>query len=85
MEPYHCKGKFLEDFDALCRQAQITFIVPIVPRPHPPGTQMAASSIIDVKDKTAPKTAKGSVIKERETSTLQQPSEIDTGEVAHGK
>ncbi|CAF0991291.1 unnamed protein product [Rotaria sordida] len=86
VEPYHCKGKFLEDFEALCRQAQITYIVPIVPRPHPPGTPVAASSIVDIKDKAAPKTAKGAAIKEREPTAQpqqQQPSEADSGEASH--
>ncbi|CAM4814302.1 unnamed protein product [Rotaria magnacalcarata] len=87
VEPYHCKGKFLEDFDALCRQAQITYIVPVVPRPHPPGTPVVVSSIVDTKDKTAPKIAKNATNKERETNAQQQQqlqqSETDIGEISH--
>ncbi|CAF0918020.1 unnamed protein product [Rotaria sp. Silwood1] len=83
VEPYHCKGKFLEDFEALCRQAQITYIVPIVLRPHPPGTPVVPSAIADIKDKAAPKTAKGAASKEREHTAVQQPSEADSGETSH--
>ncbi len=85
VEPYHCKGKFLEDFEALCRQAQISFIVPIVLRPHPPGTPVAATAILaDLKDKAAPKTAKGATNKEREATAQQQHNEPEVGEVVHG-
>ena len=83
VEPYHCKGKFLEDFEALCRQAQITFIVPVVPRPHPPGIPMVASSIPDNKDKTAPKTAKGVTTKERDAVGTNH-SEVESGETSPG-
>ncbi|CAF0719168.1 unnamed protein product [Adineta steineri] len=86
-EPYHCKGKFLEDFEALCRQAQISFVVPVVPRARPPGTPMATSSASDAKDKAAPKAAKGAAAnKEREAAMIQQQqqqqqnSEADAGE-----
>ncbi|CAF4326358.1 unnamed protein product [Rotaria sp. Silwood2] len=71
------------DFEALCRQAQITYIVPIVPRPHPPVTPVVPPSIADIKDKAAPKTAKGATIKEREPTAPQQPSEADSGETSH--
>ncbi len=84
VEPYHCKGKFSEDFEALCKQAQIANPVQVVLRPHPPGTPMAAAAIIDVKDKTLPKTAKGASNKEREAIAQQQHTEIDGGEIAHG-
>ncbi|UJR38273.1 hypothetical protein I4U23_030946 [Adineta vaga] len=92
-EPYHCKGKFLEDFEALCRQAQINFIIPIVPRARVPGTSMATSSTAEVKDKAAPKGGKAAANKEREAAAaaaaaaaalLQQQShtEGDLGESA---
>ena len=74
----------MEDFDALCRQAQITFIVPVVTRPRPPGTPMTASAAIDIKDKAIPKIAKGAATKERESNAQQQHSEADSGETAHG-
>ena len=76
----------MEDFEALCRQAQITFVIPVVPRPHPPGPPMVASTITDVKDKAAPKAAKGAAAnKEREVASVQQQqSEIDAGESSRG-
>ena len=84
VEPYHCKGRFIEDFEALCRQAQVTFIVPVVSRPRPPGTPMPTSSISDVKDKSAPKTAKGAANKEREATAPPQHGDTDSGETLHG-
>jgi len=45
---------------------------------------MAAAAIIDVKDKTLPKTAKGASNKEREALAQQQHPELDGGEIAHG-
>ncbi len=86
VEPYHCKGKFLEDFEALCRQAQITFIVPIVPRPRPPVPAAGTSTTTDVKDKAASKAAKGAANKDREAASVlqQQHSEVDTGESSRG-
>lgn len=84
VEPYHCKGKFLEDFEALCRQAQITYIVPVVQRPRPPGTPMVAATVVDVKDKSTPKTAKGAANKEREATAHQQHTETESGESNHG-
>jgi hypothetical protein len=76
----------LEDFEALCRQAQITFIVPIVPRPRPPGPAAGTSSTTDVKDKSAPKATKGAANKDREAASVlqQQHSEVDTGESSRG-
>lgn len=75
----------MEDFEALCRQAQITFVIPVVPRPRPPGPPIVASTITDVKDKVAPKAAKGAANKEREVASVQQQqSEIDTGESSRG-
>jgi hypothetical protein len=75
----------VEDFEALCKQAQLTFTVPIVTRPRPPGTPMPASLIAEVKDKATPKTAKGATTKERENTALQQQhSELDSGETTHG-
>ncbi|CAF1663838.1 unnamed protein product [Adineta ricciae] len=85
-EPYHCKGRFFEDFDALCRQAQVTFMIPIFPRARVPGTPMATSSTTEVKDKAAPKGAKAAANKEREAAAAaaaaaaalqQQQSHID--------
>ncbi len=73
----------MEDFEALCRQAQITFIVPIVQRPRPPviGAPIAAAAVVDVKDKAVPKAAKGAANKEREATTQQQhSSEMDSAE-----
>ncbi|CAF1059890.1 unnamed protein product [Didymodactylos carnosus] len=64
-EPYHCKGKFLDDFEALCRQAQITFIVPVVQRPRPPGTPI---NPVDPKEKA--KTAK---TKEKDVHEVEEP------------
>jgi hypothetical protein len=84
VEPYHCKGKFLEDFDALCRQAQISFIVPVVTRPRPPGTPMATSAIPDIKDKAPPKTAKGAANKDREATAQQHHNESEIAEIPHG-
>lgn len=74
----------MEDFDALCRQAQITFIVPVVQRPRPPGTPMAAAAVVDVKDKTTPKTAKGTANKEREPTAHQPHTETEGGESNQG-
>lgn len=87
VEPYHCKGKFIEDFEALCRQAQITFIVPVVSRPRPPATPMPTASLADGKDKAAQKTGKGTASKERDATAPQQQqphSELDNTENAHG-
>lgn len=89
VEPYHCKGKFIEDFEALCRQAQITFIVPVVNRPRPPATPMPTASLTDAKDKTAQKTGKGTASKDRDATAPQQQqaqphSEMDSTENAHG-
>ena len=93
-EPYHCKGRFFEDFEALCRQAQVTFMVPVVPRARVPGTPMATSSTTEVKDKAAPKGAKAAANKEREAAAAaaaaaalqQQQSHIDgdLGETSRG-
>ncbi|CAF0984067.1 unnamed protein product [Didymodactylos carnosus] len=55
-EPYHCKGKFLDDFEALCRQAQISFIVPVVQRPRPPDENLPKTySLKDNYDYFKPK------------------------------
>ena len=75
----------MEDFEALCRQAQITFIVPVVQRPRPPGTPMPIASAVETKDKALPKTAKGAANKEREATAQQhQHNEVDNAEIAHG-
>ena len=84
MEPYHCKGRFLEDFEALCREAQISHLVPVAIRPHLSGTPMVGSSVTDIKDKTTPKTAKGGPSKERESLASQQQNETDSGDIPHG-
>lgn len=78
----------MEDFDALCRQAQITYIVPVVQRPHPPGTPVVASAIVDTKEKVAPKIAKNATGKEKEPTVQQQqpvPSEPDPTELSPGQ
>ena len=84
VEPYHCKGKFLEDFDALCRQAQITYIVPVVQRPRAPGTPMTATSVSDGKEKLAPKTVKGAANAKDRDALGQQHSEIDSADMSPG-
>ena len=83
VEPYHCKGKFLEDFDALCRQAQITYIVPVVPRPRVSGTVGGVASAADTKDKAATKTSKIAANKEREAAAHQH-AELESGDTLAG-
>jgi hypothetical protein len=38
LEPYQCTGKFLDDFQNLCKQNQLNYIPPIVTRPKRPTT-----------------------------------------------
>ena len=46
---------------------------------------MPAASLAEAKDKSAPKTAKGTANKEREaTAPQQQHSELDSTETVHG-
>ncbi len=46
---------------------------------------MAATVILaDLKDKAAPKTAKGAINKEREATAQQQHNETEVGEAVHG-
>lgn len=56
----------------------------MVPRPHPPATPMPTSSAVDPKDKSAPKTAKGTASKEREAPVQPTHSELESAETVHG-
>lgn len=86
VEPYHCKGRFLEDFEALCRQAQINYIVPVVLRPKPPTTPVVPLTASESKEKAQPKTAKGVTSKERDAVTApgNQQTEAEQNETSSG-
>jgi hypothetical protein len=82
-EPYHCKGKFFDDFDALCRQAQITYIVPVVARPRAPGTPMANASTSDAKEKSS-KLNKTQVNKDRDLAAPMH-NETESADISAGR
>lgn len=56
----------------------------MVPRPHPPSTPMPISSAIDAKDKSAPKTGKGTATKDRDAPVHPAHSEAESAETVHG-
>ena len=48
-EPFHCTGKFVEDFPNLCKQAQLTYFPPVLPRnkraPTPPPVDVKVEKV----------------------------------------